>query len=130
MRKLYIINILLIVILFYAGVHFNEEEKAFLAGLRPNGDSYAWAISAYAILGIICTLFAGYVGQQTFYKMRTIGAAMLLLAVIILIYSVVILMYSSGIEMQDVLLIYGPYIVIGMWLNAYSLMMRAAEEEI
>lgn len=128
MRKLYIINIFLIVILFYAGVHLNEEEKAFLEGFRPNGDSYEWASSAYATLGCVCTVFAAYVGQKTFYRMPKIGIVMLILAIVLLAYSIATLVGEGAVQMQDMLLIYGPYIVLGMWLNAYSLMMRAEEE--
>lgn len=124
LRKFYIVNIFLVVVLFYAGVHLNEEEKAFLAGLRPKQDSYDWATSFYAVLGIICSLFAIYVGVRTWAIMRRIGVAVGLLSLVGFIYSMVVLVYAETLRMEDVLLVYGPYIVVGMWLNAYVMMMR------
>ena len=35
-----------------------EEEKAFIAGLRPQGDNYAWASFAFAAWGFLCALFS------------------------------------------------------------------------
>lgn len=124
LRKLYMFNIFLVVVLFYAGVHLNEEEKAFLAGLRPKQDSYDWATSFYAVLGLVCSLFALYVGVRTWSIMRRIGVAVGLLSLGGFIYSLVVLVYAETLRMEDVLLVYGPYIVIGMWLNAYVMMMR------
>lgn len=124
LRKFYMVNIFLVVVLFYAGVHLNEEEKAFLAGLRPKQDSYDWATSFYAVLGLVCSLFAIYVGVRTLPMMRRIGVAVGLLALAGFIYSMVVLVYAETMRMEEVLLVYGPYIVIGMWLNAYVMMMR------
>lgn len=124
LSKLYIANIFFIVVLFYAGVHLNEEEKAFLAGLRPSGDSYAWATSFYAGLEVMCTFFAGYVAVKTMKIMPKIGATMLLLSVIAFGYSIVVLSSSIHFKMEEVLLVYGPCIVLGMWLNAYAMMVR------
>lgn len=124
LRKFYMVNIFLVVVLFYAGVHLNEEEKAFLAGLRPKQDSYDWATSFYAVLGLICSLFATYVGVRTWSTMRRIGVAVGLLSLGGFIYSLVVLVYAETMHMEDVLLVYGPYIVLGMWLNAYVMMMR------
>lgn len=124
LRKFYMINIFLIVVLFYAGVHLNEEEKAFLAGLRPNQDSYDWATSFYAILGLACSLFSIYVGARTLATIPGIGVALGVLSVVGFVYSVVVLVYAATLRMEDVLLVYGPYIVIGMWLNASVMMWR------
>lgn len=124
LRKFYMFNIFLVVVLFYAGVHLNEEEKAFLAGLRPQQDSYDWATSFYAILGLICSLFATYVGIRTWATMRRMGVAVGLLSLLGFIYSMVVLVYADTMRMEDVLMVYGPYIVLGMWLNAYVMMMR------
>lgn len=124
LRKFYMVNIFLVVVLFYAGVHLNEEEKAFLSGLRPKQDSYDWATSFYAVLGLICSLFAIYVGLRTLPTMRRIGVAVGLLSLGGFIYSMVVLVYAETLRMEDVLLVYGPYIVLGMWLNASVMMMR------
>jgi hypothetical protein len=124
LRKFYMFNIFLFVVLFYAGVHLNEEEKAFLAGLRPKQDSYDWATSFYAVLSLVCSLFAIYVGVRTLSTMRRIGVAVGLLSVVGFIYSMVVLVYAETMRMEDVLLVYGPYIVLGVWLNAYVMMMR------
>ena len=56
--------------------------------------------------------------------MRRIGVAVGLLSLAGFIYSMVVLVYAETLRMEDVLLVYGPYIVIGMWLNAYVMMMR------
>lgn len=124
LRKFYMFNIFLVVVLFYTGVHLNEEEKAFLAGLRPKQDSYDWATSFYAVLGLICSLFTIYVGVKTWPTMRRMGVAVGLLSLVGVIYSMVVLVYAETMKMEDVLLVYGPYIVLGMWLNAYVMMMR------
>jgi len=124
LRKFYMFNIFLVLVLFYAGVHLNEEEKAFLAGLRPQKNSYDWATSFYAVLGLVCSLFSIYVGVRTLPMMRRIGVAVGLLALAGFIYSMVVLVYAETMRMEEVLLVYGPYIVIGMWLNAYVMMMR------
>jgi len=59
LRKFYMVNIFFVLVLFYAGVHLNEEEKAFLAGLRPNQDSYDWATSFMPFWGlfVLCLPF-------------------------------------------------------------------------
>lgn len=117
-------NIFLIVVLFYAGVHLNEEEKAFIAGLRPGQDSYDWATSFYAVLELVCGLYSIYVGIKTMKVMPRISAAMLLLSVIALGYSIIVLSSSTPFKMEEVLLVYGPCIVFGMWLNAYVMMVK------
>jgi hypothetical protein len=124
LRKFYMFNIFLFVVLFYTGVHLNEEEKAFLAGLRPKQDSYDWATSLYAVLGLVCSMFAIYVGVRTLSTMRRIGVAVGLLSLVGFIYSMVVLVYAETLRMEEVLLVYGPYIVLGVWLNAYVMMMR------
>lgn len=127
LSKIYIANIFLIVVLFYAGVHLNEEEKAFLTGLRPNGDAYEWATSAYAILQICCLFYAAYVGGKTMQIMPRMGAAMLLLCLLGFGYSIVVLSSSTPMRMEEILLVYGPCIVFSMWLNAYVMMVKDQE---
>jgi len=124
LRKFYMFNIFLIVVLFYAGVHLNEEEKAFLTGLRPNQDFYDWASSFYAVFGLICSLFSIYVGIRTLPTIRPVGIALSVLSLAGFLYSIVVLVYAKTVKMEDVLLVYGPYIVIGMWLNASVLLLR------
>lgn len=119
MRRLYVINILLIVVLFYAGIHLNEEEKAYLAGLRPDGDTYDWASTAYSIFAIVCTLFSSYVALRTLSDMRWGGGLLFLLSALGLLYAIITLLSPSIYKMEDVLQIFGPYIVLGMWVNAY-----------
>lgn len=127
LRRLYLANILLIVVLFYVGVHLREETAAIAAGLRPNGLSYDWASLSYAILATGCGLFALYVGWRTFATLRRIGGMMLGLSLFVLAYSGYVLWYASQITMTDALLLYGPYIVFSLWLNAYALMLRDGE---
>lgn len=127
LRRLYLINSLLIVILFYVGIHLREEEVAFLSGLRPNQLPYDWAGVSYALLAAGCTLVALYTGWRTLVTWRRIGSVMVLLALAAFGYSVYILGWHRGMSLTKELLVYGPYIVLSLWLNAYALMLRDRE---
>lgn len=127
LRRLYLANILLVVVLFYVGVHLREEEVAFLDGLRPDQLPYEWAGLSYTVLAIGCALFALYAGWRTFATLRRIGGLMLILALAALGYSAYLLGFARTTSMTQVLLVYGPYIVFSLWLNAYALMLRDQE---
>jgi hypothetical protein len=122
MKKLFIINILLIFSLFYTGAHLNEEEKAFLAGLREGRDSYAWASFVYLIWAVFCTGFSIFVGIKIFKELRALGGLFLLLSIGALFYAISILVQTKSSTMQEVLQFFVFYIVLGMWLNLYALL--------
>lgn len=127
LRRLYLVNIFLIVVLFYTAVHLREEEMAVLAGLRPKVSSFDWASMAYALTNLGASLVALYTGWRAFATMRRIGALILGLAIVGLGYSLYVLATPEKELMDKVLLIYGPYIVFSLWVNAYALMLRDKE---
>ena len=129
MKPLYLLNILLIVSLFYAGAHLNEEEKAVLAGLREGMDAYDWAAAAFTMWGGICAIYSSFVAVKTLAQARFVGGALLLLSVVALLYAIIIIVGTEDMKMQDVLLVFGPYIVLGMWLSFYMLLTGRMDDE-
>jgi hypothetical protein len=127
LRRLYLTNIFLLVVLFYTGVHLREEETAFLAGLRPKITEYDWAGMLYAASVLVGSAFALYASWRTFVTLRRIGALMLGLAIVGLFYSLYVLVSPAQELMDEVLLVYGPYVVLSLWVNAYALMLRDKE---
>lgn len=127
LRRLYMVNIFLIVVLFYTAVHLREEEMAVLAGLRPQVVSFDWASMAYALTNLIASTVALYTGWRAFATLRRIGALIMGLAVVGLVYSLYVLATPTKELMDQVLLIYGPYIVFSLWVNAYALMLKDVE---
>lgn len=124
LRRLYLANIFLLLVLFYTGVHLREEEMAFLSGLRPKITDYDWAGMAYAVTILGGSLFALYTGWRTYATLRRIGVILLGLATIGVGYSLYVLASPAQELMDEELLVYGPYIVFSMWVNAYALMLR------
>jgi len=122
MKKLFIINILLIVSLFYTGAHLNEEEKAFLAGLREGRDSYAWASFFYLMWAVLCTGFSTFVGFKLFKEVQFFGGVLLALSIGAFFYAVLMLSQTEPATMQEVLRVFVFYIILGMWLNLYALL--------
>lgn len=127
LRRLYLINSLFVVVLFYVGIHLREEQVAFLAGLRPHQLPYEWAGVSYALLAAGCALIAVYIGWRTWATWRRIGSTMLVLGGMALVYSIYILGWQRDMSLTQALLVYGPYIVLSLWLNAYVLMLRDSE---
>lgn len=127
LRRLYLINSLFIVVLFYVGIHLREEQVAFLAGFRPNALPYEWAGVSYAVLAAGCALIALYTGWRTWATWRRIGSTMLLLGGAALLYSMYILGWQRDMSLTQALLVYGPYVVLSLWINAYALMLRDHE---
>ncbi|MCH2021579.1 MAG: hypothetical protein MK207_03770 [Saprospiraceae bacterium] len=119
MKKLYALNILLFTILFFAGIHLNEEEKAFIAGLRPQGDNYAWASFAFAAWGFLCALFSVILSYKTINKFRLIAMAYGLFSLGVSICALIILLGFERTSIQESLIVFGPYIVLGMLINFY-----------
>lgn len=121
-HKLLILNILLTIVLFYIGVHLNEQEKAVLEGLRPLGrDSYNWAANFFVIATIVVALFSYLVVAKLWNQLQTTSLLLGVLATSVLVYSVFIITKIEGIKVQDVLSIIAIYIILAMWLNVYAL---------
>jgi hypothetical protein len=126
MKKLLALNILLIVTLFYTGIHLNENEKNFAAGYYP-GDNYEWAASAYAAWVVFCTIFATYVAYKAICVSRIAGWSMMLLALSVMMYAIFVSMSSDAKSMYEVLHVFGIYIILGMWINLYLLLSGVPE---
>lgn len=127
LRRLYLMNIFLIVVLFYTALHLREEETAILEGLRPHITSFDWASMAYASANLIGGLFALYAAWRAFATVRRIGGGLLALALLSVGYSLYILVTPTQEFMDTILVIYGPYMVLSMWMNAYALMLKDKE---
>lgn len=127
LRSLYLANILLIVILFYTAVHLREEEVAVLEGLRAESEAFAWSSTAYALSNLVGSIFAWYAGWRAFATLRRIGTLLLGMATIGLLYSLYILFTPNRELMDEILLVYGPYIVFSLWINVYALMLKDRE---
>ena len=126
MKKLFALNILLIVSLFYTGIHLNENEKNFAAGYYP-GDNYEWAASAYAAWVVFCMIFAFFVAYKTIRVSRIAGLLMILLSASVMIYAIFISVSSQVHSMQEILYVFGVYIILGMWVNVYMLLSAVPE---
>ena len=122
-KPLLIFSTLLFVALFYSGVHLNEEEQAFLEGLRSAAsDSYAWAITAYAVFLVLCTVVASFLMYQI-DQLRTWGTkTFALLSGIVGLYGIVQLFMNLDGTMQGFLRIVGVYVVIGIWVQFYFIL--------
>jgi hypothetical protein len=127
LRRLYLVNIFLIVVLFYTALHLREEETAILAGLRPHIPSFDWASMAYASANLLGGLLALYTAWRAFATVRRIGGLLLGLALLSMGYSLYILATPAQELMDTVLVFYGPYMVLSMWTNAYALMLKDKE---
>ncbi|MGH1337085.1 MAG: hypothetical protein ACRBFS_13255 [Aureispira sp.] len=127
LRRFYLTNILIILVLFYTAVHLREEEMAVLEGLRPQLASFDWASTAYALANLAGSVFALYAGWRAFAVLRRIGIILLGMASIGLFYSLYVLATPEKELMDEVLLVYGPYIVFSMWVNGYALMLKDKE---
>ncbi len=127
LRRFYMANIFLLVVLFYTAVHLREEETAFLEGLRPKITEHDWAGMLYAASVLLGSLFMLYTGWRTFATLRRIGALLLGLATVGTLFSLYIFATPAQELMDEVLLVYGPYLVFSLWLNSYALMLRDKE---
>ena len=126
MKKLFALNILLIVSLFYTGIHLNENGQNFAAGYYP-GDNYEWAGTFYTAWAIFCTIFAVYVAYRAISVSWITGWTMLLLSVSVMIYALFVLIGSDTLPMQEVLPVFGIYIIWGMWQNIFMLLKGTSE---
>ena len=122
MKKLYALNILLFATLFYAGTHLNEEEMAFCAGLRPQGDNYEWASTAFAYWVVLCSLVSIFLSIKTFLASRIVAGLFLFLSLGSITYALVILFKTTAVTVQESLLVFGPYTVLGLLLNIYLIL--------
>lgn len=122
-KTLLIISTILFVALFYSGVHLNEEEQAFLEGLRPtSSDSYAWATTAYAVFLVVCTVVASWLMYQIDQCRTWLTKVFTVVSVVVGLYGVGQLLMSVDGTMQSFLSVIGVYVVLGIWLQFYFLL--------
>lgn len=122
-HKFIIINILLTIVLFYTGVHFWEQEKAFLDGLRAlDRDSYNWASLFFSKMTFIFAVYACFVAVKIAAKKSFTGVFLGILAIGIVIYSLMMVSNAEQVTMEVVLPVIGIYIVGTMCLNVYTLL--------
>lgn len=99
------------------GVHLREEEGAYLAGLRPNGDPYDWAGAYFSLFGGFVALLGfgnGWSLRNDWSRTAWLYILSALLVTLIGAYA-----YWQAATMSYLLLIWGLYIVSNVWLNTY-----------
>lgn len=119
MRKELITQVLLIVILFYIGLHFYEQQIAVSEGLRPGSDNYDWAGTTFSITAIIATFFSAYIGYKALSVNKIGGGLLLFLSILTSCYVIMVLVSVPNETMQEILFYLKYYIVLGLWLTVY-----------
>lgn len=119
MRKELITQVLLIVILFYTGLHLYEQQTAVSEGLRSGKDTYDWGGTTFSSIAIIVTLFSTYIGFKALSINKIGGGLLLLLSVLTSYYTIMVLVSTQIETMQEILSYFKYYIVLGLWLCVY-----------
>ena len=120
MKKWLIIQFLLIVALFYAGLHLLIEERNYLKGFYPESyekAGYYLNISAFCVA--LTGLYVGYVVRRVdFFE----GVMLALLSFLMVLYTVFLGLGEEVIRVEMMLRWVGHYIILTLFLVGFMLL--------
>lgn len=128
MNKLLVFNLLMLLSLFYAGLHLLVEERNYLNGFYP--ESFEEAGFYYNIWTCVCALAGMFVAAsiRKIYPKRAL--LLFLLSALIVCYAAFLFMQGAAIRVESMLAWTGNYIILATLLNFFILMQRFRYEKI
>lgn len=119
MKKELIVQVLLMVVLFYTGLHLYEQQTSVLEGLRPGRDTYDWAGMVFSITSLVVVVFSIWVGFKEMAINKIGGVLLIGLSIAAGFHSITVLVSAPIETMGEILFYFKYYLVLGLWLSVY-----------
>jgi hypothetical protein len=120
MKKGLLVHFLLVLSLFYLGLHLLVEERNFLKGYYP--ESFEQAGYYYNAWTLICALVGVIVASMSLKAHLFKAAALLLLSALVAVYAVFLWTGLAVLRVEYLLSWTGNYIILALFLEGYMLL--------
>lgn len=119
MKKILLVQIFGMIVLFYTGLHLYEQQTAVLEGLRPDRDTYNWAGTTFSLSTMVVALLSIFTGFKTLSINKIESILLITLSLAAFLYSIMVLTTVANESMNEILYYMKFYIISGLWLGVF-----------